>query len=310
MNFPFRQYRGFVFLPENIGESLIDFAQPDLDLQVWNKDSHGRYSLAPTAEAAIMEFIASYPSGDLLAQIDNLHIVGSITTNQYSDDADIDVHIFPKNPEMWDENKVWGVKGWFDNNKVFIGKHPIEIFVQLNPSTDYLSPGFYDVTNHKWIKGPKVMPEDYDPYDDFSDIAGELKNSVTSADLLIGELKRDVIDFETVQKAMNNMSSENKQKFLAALEIKLKEIEEDIDSLVQHKDKWVFNRRLKAEPISPEIALKDVELAKQWRDSNAIFKFIGRYHYITVINKLRQLVKDDDDVSSNDVDVIKGIIGA
>ncbi|MBE3101907.1 MAG: hypothetical protein IMZ47_06515, partial [Firmicutes bacterium] len=144
-------------LNKSMFESLIDFAQSGLDPDVWVQDGKGAYSLAPGVEEKIMGFIKRYPGGDLLALADNIHVLGSITTNQYLEDSDLDVHIFLKDASKWNEDIVWEVKGWFDRSaKSFgahIGKHTIEVFIQLHPSVDYLSPGFYDLTNHKWIKG-------------------------------------------------------------------------------------------------------------------------------------------------------------
>jgi len=296
-----------------LNESLIDFAQPDLDLDVWVKSTDGQYTLKPDVEHLIMQVIKSYPSKDLISEIDNLHIIGSITTNQYLEDSDIDVHIFPKNINIWNEDKVWEVKEWFDENAerlgAYVKKHPIEIFIQIHPAVDYLSPGFYDITNHKWVKGPKIVSRDYDPYEDFSDLADDLRHSVKDADLLMGELKRDIIDFETIQVAVNKMSLEDRKKFLTKLENKLQEIETDIATLSQHKDNWVAHRRLISDPASPEQALKDIELAKQWRDANALFKLIGRYQYITIIKALKEVLWDDGEVTPEEVEKIKDIMG-
>jgi len=294
-------------------ESLIDFAQSGLDPDVWVQDGKGVYSLVPGVEEKIIGFIKKYPGGDLLSLTDNVHVVGSITTNQYLEDSDLDVHIFLKDISKWNEDIVWEVKGWFDRNaklsSALVGEHTIEIYIQLRPSVDYLSPGFYDLTNHKWIKGPKIVAEDYDPYADFSDIADDLRSSVKDTDLIIGELKRDVIDFETIQKAVGKMSPENKKKFLTKLESKLEDIESSIRTLLKHKDQWVANRRLVDEPTSPEQALKDVDLAKQWRDSNAVFKLIGRYKYVTLIKDLKKLLQDDGKVTPDEIDKVKDIIG-
>jgi len=308
----FSKRLGRKFLNRDVFESLIDFGQPGLDPDVWTEDD-GQFVLAEGVEAKILEFIKSYPNKDLLAETDNLHMVGSMTTNQYLEDSDIDIHLFPKDVGIWDEDKVWEVKKWFDkwakHLDAYIENHPIEIFIQLHSATDYLSPGFYDITNHKWIKGPKIVPQDYDPYDDFSDLADDLRSSVKDTDLIIGELKRDVIDFETIQKAVAKMSPENKKKFLAQLESKLKEITIAITSLLKHKDKWVANRRLVSDPVTPEQALKDVELSKQWRDSNAMFKLIGRYQYVTLIKALKELLQDDGEVTPDEVDNVKKIVG-
>jgi len=297
----------------NLKESLVDFAHPDLPLDVWYKTQGGSYTLKNDAKEAIFRFINGYPGGDILAATVNPRIIGSITTNQFLENSDIDVHLTPKNPAAWSEDLVWKVKTWFDNNRVkyngFVANHPIEIFIQRNPATDYLSPGYYDINTETWRKGPKIVPTDYDPYEEYSDLADDMKDAVKDTDLMLGELKRDVIDFEFIEAAISEMSQEDKQKFLGKLEGKLKEIETDIAELQRHKNNWVVKRRLDREPATPEEALKDIELAKEWSDSNAMFKLIGRYQYITVINKLREVLKDDGEVSPEELDTIKGVLG-
>lgn len=292
-------------------ESLIDFAKGGLDPQVWNKDASGGYTLAPAAERAIFDFLGKLPGKDLRAEAEEIRIVGSMASNQYLDDSDLDVHIVPKNIGDWGEEKVWAVKKWFDENrdkyKAYIGRHPIEFYVQTNSAQDYLSPGLFDLEAKEWRKGPKLVPTDYDPYDDFSDIADDLKSSVTDADLLIGELKRDVIDFEVIQTALGKMSPEDKKKFLTKLEAKLKEIDSDIEALFLKRKEWVQARRTSTS--SPEQALKDVELADKWRDANALFKFINRYQYLAIVKELRDAVGEDGEVTPDEVDMIKGILG-
>jgi hypothetical protein len=266
-------------------ESLIDFAQPELDLQLWNRTEDGSYYLSPNAEKVILDHLRKHPEVDLSVVAKEPHIVGSMTTNQYLEDSDIDVH------------------------PVYIGKHGVEVYVQLNPPTDYLSPGYYDINTRKWRKGPKLVPTNYDPYEDFSDIADELKATVQDADLLLGEIRRDIIDVEVIQKAIEKMSSEDKKKFLTKLEAKYAEIEADIKKLLDMKKDWVGKRRV-TEPVSPEEALKDVELAKEWRDSNALFKLIGRYQYITIIKALKNILSDDGEISAEEIDKIQGVLGA
>jgi hypothetical protein len=270
----------------------------------------GSLRLRLTAEKAVLDHLGKHPDAQLLATTEKPHILGSLTTNQYLEDTDVDVHLFPKNPVEWDEDRVRAVKAWYElpENTLYIGKHPVEIYVQVKPATDYLSPGFYDIETRKWEKGPKIVPSDYDPYEDFADIADDLRASVKDADLLFGEIRRDIIDIETIQDAISRMTPEDRAKFLEKLEVKFAEIQDEIDTLVVIKKDWVNARRV-TEPASPEEALKDIELAKEWRDANALFKIISRYQYITIIKALKDVITDDGQITSDEIDVIKGVLG-
>lgn len=293
-------------------ESMIDFAREDLDPIVWNKDKLGRYSLQPSVERRIFDVLDSYPNQDLKSVAKELRIVGSIATNQWVEDTDIDVHLVPKDPAQWSEDDVNAVKDWFDENRDringYIGEHPIEVYIQTNINQDLMSDGVYDLFRHKWIKGPKLLPPDYDPYEDFSSIESDLRDTVEDADKLFGELKRDVIDFEVIKSAMERMTPEQKQHFLVRLESKLQEIEDDIEGLYRIRGELVQARSAASAPTSPEQALQDVQLAKKWRDANALFKFVARYQYLRVIGELKKLLSDGE-VSPDDVETIKRIAG-
>ena len=73
------------------------------------------------------------------------------------------------------------------------------------------------------------------------------------------------------------------------------------------KGEWVDARRSASKP-SPEQALKDVDSTKQWRDTNATFKFINRYQYLKTIADLQKLLKDEE-ITPDEVDQIKSIMG-
>lgn len=296
----------------SIEDSVIDFARDDLDPSVWLKHENGRYSLHPDAQRQIIRVLDAYPDRDLRSIADQIRIVGSIATNQYQDNTDVDVHVVPRNPEQWGENEGKAVKQWFDQHRDdlhgYIGEHPIEIYIQLDPNQDLLSDGVYSILQTTWLKGPKLLPPDYDPYEDFSSIEGDLRSTVEDADLLLGELKRDVIDYDVIKAAIGKMSTDQKRKFLVRLEAKLQEIEDDIQALFRIRGELVRNRTLSSPPATPEQALHDVELAKKWKDTNALFKFVARYQYLRVIGELKDLLGDGE-IEPGDVETIKQIAG-
>jgi len=201
---------------------------------------------------------------------------------------------------------------WFNTNRAkidgWISSHPAEIYIQLDPKQDLMSDGCYDLLKDEWLVGPKIVPMNFDPYDDFTHIADDIRSAVEDADVLFGELKRDVIDHTVIKQAMERMSGEDKKRLLQKLQDKLNEIEDDIEVLYKKKGEWTDARRKASKPATPEQALDDVKLAKKWRDVNATFKFVNRYQYLRTINDLRELLADEE-ISSDDVDRIKSIMG-
>ena len=297
-------------LLEKMLESSIDFPREDLDSAIWDKKDDG-YILKEEIKNQILAVLEKYPDVPLLEIAEEIRIVGSIGTTQYQDDADVDVHIIPKDLGGWSEEAVFDLQVWFNTHRDEIdgriNEHPIELYIQVNPKQDLMSDSCYNMLTDEWLVGPKITPMDFDPYEDFSHIADDIQNAVEDADKLFGELKRDAIDYEVIKQAMERMSGEDKERLLQKLQDKLDELEGDIEALYKKRGEWVDARRSASKP-SPEQALKDVDSTKQWRDTNATFKFINRYQYLKTIADLQKLLKDEE-VTPDEVDQIKSIMG-
>ena len=305
-------------LEDILTDSNIDYPRKDLDPAVWNRNGN-TYILRPEVKNKILDVIKQYPDDliDMAASGESgatVHIVGSICTNTFLDDCDIDVHIVISEDSNFHGDLEFQSKvmDWFnlirDEIGGYIEKHPIEVFTQFDPNQDYMSDGVYNLIPDEWLVGPKIEPLTYDPYQDYSHIANDLRNSVEDADKLIGELKRDVIDYDMVKQAMDNLAPDQQGIFLARLKSKLEEIEKDIEDLYGKRREWVDMRRQASKPSTPEEAQNDVELVRKWNDTNAVFKFISRYQYFRVIKDLEKLLADGV-VEPNEIDIIKGIVG-
>lgn len=288
-----------------ITESSIDYPMSDLDLNVWQKIGK-EYKLKDDVKKKILSFISTYPSHDLRKEAEKISIVGSIGSNQYRQDTDIDVHIVPrKDSELWDNKEVQkDVKDWSRNTEVHIFKHPIEIYIQSDPEQDKASIANYDIISDRWIIGPNIVSQDYDPYEDFKDLFDEIRDLSGESDLKIGELKRDVIDFKIMQQAFKNMSGETRVVLLKQISNKLKELEGTINDLYSDRKEWIDLRH----SASPTDAKSDAEDVRNWRDANAIFKFMDRYKYLKIIDELHKLVRDDGLLSHDEIDKITGIL--
>lgn len=301
-------------------ESSIDFPREGLDSQVWEREGGDSYVLRLEVKKQILGFLDKYPDRDIVGMAKEedgeptIHIVGSICTNQYTDTTDIDVHIvLDSDDEMYsDEDGRAEVKQWFESHReeygAFVGEHPIEVYLQVKEKQDLASDGVYNMMTETWLRGPKVVGVDYDPYDDFSHVFSELTDIAGDTDELMGELKRDVIDYETISKAIQHLPGEQKAKLLEKMKAKLKEIEQDIDQLYAERKKMVDVRK-RVERPSPDQAKQEAENSKKWDDANALFKFFDRYRYLKIIGDLEGVVDDEGGVDDEDVDVIKDIMG-
>jgi len=76
----------------NLNESTIDFPRKDLDLAIWDK-VNASYIIKPDVKKIILNTLAKYIKIDLKEIADEIHITGSIGSNTFTDDCDIDCHI-------------------------------------------------------------------------------------------------------------------------------------------------------------------------------------------------------------------------
>jgi len=308
-------------LYKRIIESSIDFPRGEtLNKSIWDF-KNGKYTLKPLVRRKILNVLGKYKDVDLIDMAATgedsekmIHITGSICTNQYSEDSDIDVHIvIPTDSKYYeDEQFSKAVLDWFSDNRDkingYFGKYPIEVYIQSNINQEYLADACYNIMSDNWLKGPKIVPEDYDPYEDYSEIFDEIRKEVKGVDLQMGELKRDIIDYETIKQAIAKMPKDLKKSFLTKLEGKLKEIENDIEMLYKKRSDLIKTRRSASQPQSKEQAMGDENLKKIWKNKNATFKFIVRYQYLRIIKELKDLLEDGE-LSPKDVEKTKKIVG-
>lgn len=299
---------------EKIKESIIDYPVDGLCPEIWEKKGD-KYSLIPIVRKKILLTLQQYPKFSLLGIPGaTYHITGSIGTNQYQETTDIDIHIIPlKGCDYANEEVQKDVFVWFnqfrDEIDGYIREHPIEVYIQLNPAQEYLSDAVYDITSDTWLKGPTITPIEFDPYEEFSDLLDDIEEETGKADILLGELRRDVIDYTIIRDYIKkNLSVEIKRSLLIRLQERLKEIEQDVEELFRLRGEWVEDRKLASQPTTVQQALSDVEMAKQWRDKNALFKFLNRYNYLKLIGDLGNMIADED-LTDRDVNIIQRMIG-
>ena len=302
---------------KNLIESSIDFPSEDLPLDIWQKEGDS-YILKPELKEKILDALSQYPDLDLLDIADNIHIVGSIGTNLYDEDADIDIHIVPnpeklptKDPDELQELQR-NVMNWFKNNRDekdwYVNEHPFEVYLQLNPTQDYYSDTIYDLLEDKWLKPHRKYDLTYNPYEIYGNVFTEIQKLTAPADIAIGELRRDVIDYNRLTDAMKKLSKSQKEKLKGMLETKLDELEDDIENLAKNKEVWRDVRhKNNISTTELEDDISKLTQSDEWKQGNAIFKLIDRYAYMTLINNLNKLI-DGQDLSDDDIPKIEELL--
>lgn len=256
-------------------ESVLDHPVEDLDPAVWTK-VNGTYALTEDAEQKIGLVVQWVMENTGLSELD-LHIAGSITSNQYSEKSDVDLHFCI--PDM-DEEKIEELNGTirklFDESypkgRINIGTHKIEIYFQSNPFQDMMSIGCYDFFRKEWIVGPELLPQDYDPYSEYYNDDMKYVNSV------IEDIRNVILEVYEILLVLNSTKDREFTEYeYNSLRDKLAKA-----ALIFTKAREF--RKVYSSPTSREDALTK-RTSREWKVADSAFKLLDKFGYLGILRE-------------------------
>lgn len=282
-------------------ESVIDFPKEGLCPEIWEKvvsqdGLNETWQLKQEVRQQVQQLYDMLKSA-VQVKLDIIHITGSITSNSYTENADIDMHLLASSFEATDEEAEVLNKQLRDrySEKVFIGKHPIEVYFQPSKFQDLMSVGCYDVFTGKWLVGPELTSKDFNPYKEYytevqaksEDLAQQIRNMVFS-----------IYEIAVVYK--KNVGTDFAQSVRPILVGKLAEVQKLYDSIRAM-------RKVYSSPQSEEEALK-FRSSRKWKVADAAFKLFDKYGYTAI---MKQFIEDYKLISSSaavDEEVVEDIL--
>lgn len=278
-------------------ESVIDFPKSDLCPEIWEKVISARdgltevYQLIPEVEAKIIQ-IYNQLQKDTNMSFSGARITGSITSNTYTENADIDLHILIKNLDHIkdDTEKVDTYNKLIRDKykKTYIGKHPIEVYYQPNEFQDLMSVGCYDIINKIWLAGPDIKPKDYNPYDEYYYDIQRFSN------ILANQIRNIILSvYEISIVYLKNLNQSIGPSIRSHLLSKLADSKKLYDEIRN-------SRKVFSSPSSEEEAIK-YKNSRKWKIADASFKLFDKYGYLAI---LKEFIKVYDLMnSSSDIDI-------
>ena len=283
---PLRKIKDLI---SGLNESSVDFPHEKPSEDVWARDAEGVYILRMDVKNKIIKALRAYPDYDLMGLAKDIYIIGSITSNIYDDESDIDIHIIPNTDKIEGEDNLEFTKKvmkWYKDNRVernwFAGTHPFEVFVEFDEESDLNSIGVYSLFENDWIKEPELKSSTYNPYEIFKDIFNHIEDLTEDADVSIGELRRDLIDYKYIRSILKRVPEEVKVNLKNLLQEKLEQMELEIEALMKDKEHWKDARR-KYSAANPK-----------WEAENARYKMLQRFLYGRLVSDLEDLIEDHD----------------
>ena len=270
-------------------ESVIDFPKNSLCPDVWEKvvAADGMSEVWQLKRDVKDKVLKVWKHVCPNAKV--VHITGSITSNSYTENADIDVHFLDAdvtfNDNMQLEQFQKEVRDRYQ--KTYIGKHLIEVYYQDNVFQDYMSVGCYDVLNGEWLVGPEFTDQSFNPYSEY------YKEVLAQSESLAKQIRNMIFSIYEIAVVMKkNIGTEFQQNVRQILMSRLEEVKKLYDSIRQM-------RKVYSSPTTAEEALR-WRNSRKWKVADASFKLFDKYGYMAI---LKQFIQDAELMSStNDVD--------
>ena len=271
----------------NTIESVIDFPQESLSPAIWTQQNDGTFALNDTAKEVIQKIVDWATS---MFKIPNatVHITGSITSNSYSKNSDVDIHFTsPKfKAEKADEfNKILRKK--FDE---LVAKHPelgsingvkTEVYMQPNPFQDLMSVGCYDFTGKQWLVGPDFISQDFDPYAEY------FAKSMKSVDDMLDNVRSIILQMYELSIATIKSKDANFKKSIG------KKLHAAMAKSTKMFDELRKRRSHKSSPKNAEEALKNRD-DKDWKIADSAFKLLDKFGYLKVLRQAKDAIANDE----------------
>ena len=226
-------------------------------------------------------------------------LVGSILTKTYRDDADLDVNVLFDVP-LPDRDVVRKelAKSLRNINGVLVPgtKHPINYYIITDPNVketnDKMADAVFDIKNNTFIRKAKEFKFDPKAY------AADFEKKVREIDVVQGELKRDIIDYNELKE----LNPDDVLDLQELINVKLDEIEDGIKHLVDIGNTVLKDR---ADAFATDMTPEEIKSfgRKNQLPKNVIYKMLEKYHYLTMYKKLKEIL-DDGQVTDAEINSI------
>ena len=153
----------------------------------------------------------------------------------------------------------------------------------------------YSIKGQKFIKRPEAF--EFNP----SLYIKDFQRQVDKIDMLKGELKRDIIDYDELTELKPGEIKDLEKR----ISNKLGEIEKDIQDLTDIGTEVDAERRAAFDTDMTPDEIKTYSI-KNRLPANVVYKMLEKYHYLKFLKKCKKIL-DDGEVSDDEIDSLKSV---
>ena len=296
-------------------ESSIDYPVSEgLCPDIWNEVEAGKFMIKNEIKQLALEMVSK-----LLAhyhvEATGVNIVGSICSNQYTPDADVDVHIQVDLPDDVAE-KLNNLRKK-ETDKIFAGidlmvgepgkTHPLEFYFQSNIYGDMGSCGCYDLLHDEWLSGPQLVDIEFDPFDEYSsswDEAVEFGHKVQEA---LFDLHKNMYKYNAMIEHASNREIYSDEQMMKIIAHRIMDVQDEISSnaekIYELREEMVKVRKRAGIVPRNEEEAEDMRTNKEWLTANSTFKFLQRMNVLDSVWEIADLYQkyntDENELTIN-----------
>ena len=233
-------------------------------------------------------------------------LIGSILTKRYRNDADLDINVlFDVPKDKQEEERLRLSKKYLSassadsvqGKEIPGSKHPINYYFITDKVTyddqNKKADAVFDIEGNKFIKKPEDFTFDINLY------IKEFDRKVQELDVVKGELKRDIIDYDE----LTELNPDDILNLQDKINSKLEEIEDDIEQIVKIGDGVDAERRAAFDKDMTPDEIRTYGV-KNRLPKNVIYKMLEKYHYLKFYKKCKKIL-DDGEVTDAEIDSLK-----
>ena len=285
-------------------ESIIDIPRstyaPGVFDDADSKNPKIKSSVITMIDKQVKDFEKEYP-------VLKITLIGSILTKRYRNDADLDINVLFDVPKDKQEDERLRLSKQFLSSKnpeniqgkLIPGtKHPVNYYLITDQKTyddqNTKADAVFDIKNNKFVKRPEDFTFDVNLY------LKDFERKVQEIDVIKGELKRDIIDYDELKELKSGDIKDLEKRIKG----KLEEIEKDIQDIVDIGDTVDVERRAAFDKDMTPDEIRQYGI-KNRLPKAVIYKMLEKYHYITFFKYLKNILADGE-VSDDEIDSLKG----
>lgn len=279
-----------------VNESVLDQPKDGLDPDVWQDSPDGGKPVLTEESAQKIGRLLEWVQDQYQFQNLSVYLIGSICSNSWSRDSDIDIDFCASGATTNDQDEEvvkefgWNFKKNFIDNYMNaypeyskIGTHPFEVYFNPNPFQCFMSVGCYNVLEGKWEVGPEMKDENFDP------VSKYYSDAMKQVDKILKDIRNKIFGTYELAFACKKSSDD---------EFKRKTIKELAGNLNQSSELYKRMKEVRSNFQKPcksrEEALKRRKDKKQ-HVVDAAFKFLDKFGYITILKDFVDLAHQIED---------------